>query len=499
LERIFEMNNTDKTNLKNNISIFLRALSLISIYLFVRIIYVFKSSLNGDEAIFGLMSISIGRGEEYPLYCWGAHYASALISYLAVPVMFFAGITPFALKITTLIYGIFLIPLIYISQRKKEGEITGTLSALYIAMPLPILLSYSVTANGGHTETYFLGFAIWILALGIIELPSAFLFFLFGLMCGLSFSILWLGIPFILSAIYILYSEKILLTKKSLHLASGFLIGILPFLYYNLVIAPAATFMRLGARALEVKRSGSVGEGITNRISGIIDWVRESVIGLNSIFAFPFPYGFLLSIIFIFSVIYGAYILTKKRDVRGKLVFAFVIALILFNFAGNLTRSRHWCILLFAAIPAWAGLNRRIQIFLFSAFIIIGGWFSIKLIEETKIDSRISASAVEIKRYGADSLIADYDLGYPISFELKGCVPTAAIAPLNPGDRRPDWTELVSRSQRPAVLLTFNDASEFIESNEPVECKMEYVGDRVLIFPKLDGKSAIERVKNISQ
>jgi hypothetical protein len=153
------------------------ASALILAALYVRLSFISRVSLAGDEAVFGLMSIAIGRGEEYPLYCWGAHYASALISYIAIPVMAILGVTTFAFKAATLPWTVGLVLLAYAHCLRRDGRLPGFLSALTLAVPLPTFLCFSVAAHGGYPETYFLGLAIWIAALGAVENPSPARFF----------------------------------------------------------------------------------------------------------------------------------------------------------------------------------------------------------------------------------------------------------------------------------------------------------------------------------
>jgi len=268
----------------------------------------------------------------------------------------------------------------------------------------------------------------------------------------------------------------------------------MPFLYYNIVITSFATIFRLGARSLEITKGSSISEGILNRTGKILLWVSESKSGISNLF--PGRAGTIIFLLVLVSIIYGSIKLIKEKSPYGKLVLFFLLSLILFNFLGNLTRPRHWCTLFFALIPAGFGLRRNLYIFLITILLIYTSTYIFSELSKTSPDYRVRIAASLITRHNSDLLIADYDLGYPIGFELKGSIPVAAIAPPNPSDRRPEWTESGKNSKVPAILLPYEKLVDFL-SYSSNEMKVEVIGDRVLLFPNMTGAEAITIVKRL--
>lgn len=444
--------------------------SLLLLFLFVRLAYISRISLSGDEAVFGLMSFSIGRGEEYPLYCWGAHYASALISYIAVPVMAVLGPSPYAFKLPTLIYGATLVALIFVSLERRFGKPAAALSALAIALPVPVFLEYSVAAHGGYPETYFLGFAIWIAALD--PAPRKWTHLLLGFLCGASFAILWLGIPFILSALVLLMVRR----RLSLLHATGFLAGSLPFWIYNLLIAPGATFLRLGARSLHATAATPLSSAVIGKLEGIPAWIGMTQISIG-------------------VLLVGAWWASKIKNDWRILLLSFYAGLLCFNFAGGLTHARHWTPLLLALIVSCHGLSRTAARIFLLLLIAVGGYQSLDVIRHLSPNRDIDEAAAIIRTAGADALIADYDLGYPVAFALNGRIPVSATLAPNPSDRRPDWTRRISNAKRPAVLLPKNSPFEVKLAERGIAFQSHLLSSRTLTIVDAEGGTVFDLLR----
>jgi hypothetical protein len=458
--------------------------------LFLRLWYIARVSLAGDEAVFGLMSIAIGRGEEYPLYCWGAHYASALISYIAIPVMAIMGVTSFAFKSATLPWTIGLVLLAYAHGVRRDGRIPGFLSALFLAIPLPTFLLFSVAAHGGYPETYFLGFAIWVAALGAVEKPGVARFALLGFLCGLSFAILWLGVPFIVSAVALIAWKRRVTIRCA---AAGILaagIGSLPFWIYNLAIAPGATIKRLGARSFEANAATGFADAVAGRILKTGSWAAESSEGLLNLFH-PFGAGvgaleILAPWVMLAAIILGAIRLHRRADDRGTLVLFFLVSLLLFNFAGNLTRDRQWSTLLPALVIAWHGWPKRILISAACVFILIAAAADTRFVSATHPSPVIGPAVKILDERNVDAVVADYDHAYAIAFGCRGRALASGAAPPNPGDRRPDWTARIPDARRPAFLLPDDDALRDFETrmlNSGIRYERRVIANRVLVLP----------------
>lgn len=450
----------------------------------LRIWLIARSELSGDEAVFGLMSFAIARGREFPLYCWGAHYASALISYLAVPSMAFLGPSPFSFKLPTILYAVFLAPLVFFALARSFDVFNSWLSALALAAPLPTMLEYSTLAHGGYPETYFLGFAIWVAAIGAASSGRERDFAFAGFLMGASFAILWLGLPFIASALALLAWKRALRPRPFVALAAGFVLGSLPFWIYNLWLAPGATFRRLGARSLAATPQSGVVASAMERVVHLPRWGAESVEGLGQLFA-PLG-GFAAAVIVIALAAWGGASLAKKGSAWGVLVVSFLASLVLFNLAGNLTRDRQWTTLLPAVVVAAQGFGRFGTRVILIPLLVAGLYADVRLIRNARPDPVILGAAEMIRSNNADGLFADYDLGYPIAFRLQGLVPISATMPPNASDRRPDWTASLSDARRPAFLLPAGEIARGFEHalvEDHVDFASFSLGPRILYVP----------------
>ena len=467
---------------------------LITLLLFAtlapRLLHLAHAALSGDEAIFGLMALAIARGSEYPLYCWGAHYASALISYLAVPVMAVLGINTFALKATTLLYSVFLVPLLFFALRRSSGGAVAFLAALAVALPPPVVFSYSLAVVGGYPETFFLGCAIWLVTLDAVARPSAAKYFLLGLLMGASFTILWLGLPFIASALVLVLLRR----PDPRHLAicaAGALIATLPFWYYNLVLHPGATFLRLGARSLEATARTPLLTAVTGRLLTTGQWCVESAAGLNDLGA---PWGGIVgSLALLGLTLAGAGKFLKSRREEGILLFAFLAGLLVFNYLGNLTRDRMWTPLYFAIVLALPAFGRKSATALFVLLIAANSFALLPLVARSSNERQAETLARLIRSERREGLVADYDLGYPVAFHAGGGLPVAAVAPPNPSDRRPDWTEAVRARAALAVILPPDRGAAFEEAlvRAGLAFRRVSVGDRFVYLTETAGDSVV--------
>lgn len=468
--------------------------AVVFIFLLERLLWMVRAPLSGDEAVFGLMSMAIGRGEAYPLYCWGAHYASALVSYMAIPVMALLGATPFAFRSTVLIWGMAQILLINAFVGRRFGAGPAILASLAVALPLPQVFIYSMMAHGGYPETYFLGTAIWVVALDVRERPSRFSYGMLGFLMGLSFAILWLGLPFLISALALLAVRDRLRRRESYDLVGWFFIGSLPLWIYNIFISPGATFFRLGARSLEATARVAPLDAVLGRIGHFSTWMHESAVGVSLLFS---PVGGLVgAAVLIGLAVWGAFRLVRAGRDEGVLVLAFFGALLLFNIAGNLTRDRQWTPLWFALLLGWLGLGRRAAMVLLTLVIVLNLQATTTLIQKTVPDLRPLQIARGLERENADALIADYDLGYAVAFQALGRIPIAAVAPPNPSDRRPDWTARIRSARRPAILLPRDlglDASRALVARG-AGFTVITIEDRELIVTDAGGGAALDIV-----
>lgn len=472
-------------------------------FLVPRLLYIARGELSGDEAVFGLMALEIGRGESYPLYCWGAHYASALVSYMAAPLIALFGPTPFALRLAVIPWGIAQVLLTAFVFRRRFGMMEGILAAFAIAVALPDVMTFSVMAHGGYPETYFLGLAIWVLALAMQERPTCARAAGIGILAGASFAILWLGIPFIIAAAVLLAAEGRRLWKRAVvaSLASGAIAGSFPFWAYNLWIAPGSTFLRLGARSLEADRGSSLASAALGRIANLPQWALEVHHGLSSLFE---PAGGATGFLVMTALAaWGAARLIRARRPEGMLVLAFVVSLVAFNLVGNLTRGRHWTPLWFVLVWGWMGLPRMMRRALFLTVLVITIVAVPSWLRDVPNDPHARVVAAHVAAERSDALVADYDIGYPTAYRLGGRIPVAAISPPNPSDRRPDWTERIrTTSRRPALLLpresSWHDLVASLHESGAAHVTVHLLESRVLLVMDAPGHRVLDYTERIA-
>lgn len=468
-------------------------------FLVPRLLYIARGELSGDEAIFGLMALEIGRGESYPLYCWGAHYASALVSYMAAPLIAVFGPTPFAMRLAVLPWGVAQILLTAFFFRRRFGATEGVLAALTVAMALPEVMTFSVMAHGGYPETFFLGLGTWVVALDLLERSTASRAALLGFLAGLSFAIFWLGIPMLVAVVVLFMSRRVLDRRAITALAAGGAVGSLPVWVYNLWIAPGSTFARLAGRSLEAGRSEPLGEAIMARLASAPEWLTEAGVGLDQLFA---PVGGVVALaVLVLLAAWGGFRLLRAGRPEGVLVLAFLAALLAFNFAGNLNRIRHWTLLWFVLPWAWMGLGVRLRRGLIAVILVIVASNVPSWVRDVPNDPHARAVADLVARERADALVADYDIGYPAAYRLGGRVMIAAVAPPNPSDRRPDWTERIRESsKRPALLMPLNAAWKEVvadlHNSGYRDVAVHFLPSRVLLVAEAPGRSLVDPVSS---
>lgn len=113
-------------------------------------------TIDGDEAIVGLMGKHILEGRGVPVFYYGQHYMGSLEAILASGSFSLFGSTPFALQLVPLLWSIALVPLMYVSGRSLMSRRTGLVAALFMAVPPPALIVWSTKARGGFIEIVLL-------------------------------------------------------------------------------------------------------------------------------------------------------------------------------------------------------------------------------------------------------------------------------------------------------------------------------------------------------
>ncbi len=204
-------------------------------------------ALDSDEAIIGLMARHVLRGER-PIFFWGQSYMGAFEAYFVAPffAVFGSSIATLHLSILLLILGFFAA--LYFVARAAYGPAVGILTLAWLALGPPLSLIRELGAIGGYQE--MLLFAA-LIVLGVWErlrrpnpLPRDRREWLrclatyagIGLCMGIG---LWSDLliaPVLLMAVLALVAarRRELLSRAGLVLLVTFLLGVWPFLSFNI-------------------------------------------------------------------------------------------------------------------------------------------------------------------------------------------------------------------------------------------------------------------------
>ena len=193
--------------------------------------------VEADESVIGLMALHALQGE-YPAFYWGQPYLGSMEAYLVAAAFAVFGPSNLLLKLVPgLVYLGFLI-LAFLTARRSFGDRPALLTAAYLALPPSFLAFWSVKARGGYVELLALGQALLFIAPWVatgrprlaVKLGLA------GFLTGL---LLWthvLGLVYAapIGCYLLLRLHRALLGPASLATLVGLLLGIAPFLAYNL-------------------------------------------------------------------------------------------------------------------------------------------------------------------------------------------------------------------------------------------------------------------------
>ena len=114
-------------------------------------------TIDGDEAIVGLMGKHILEGRDIPVFYYGQHYMGSLEAIMASISFWFFGMSSCTLQLVPLVWSLALIPIMYLLGTACFGHRAGVVSALLTAVPPPALVVWSSKARGGFIEVVVLG------------------------------------------------------------------------------------------------------------------------------------------------------------------------------------------------------------------------------------------------------------------------------------------------------------------------------------------------------
>jgi len=469
-----------KNFLKENASFHI--LIICSLVLVTRIIFLLSPlghTIDSDEAIFGLMALKIEAMEEFPIYVWEAHYSGTFIAYVAALLFHLFGSGPLLLRSVLLPLALLSSSFFYLVYRQLFGASLAFFASLFLTFcPFVVLYYTSIAVNYGelYLGTALIMFLSLKLKEGISEKWSLFLVFLLGLACGFYFYALFLVLPAIIAfAFPAVISLKKNRLKNILSFSAGGLIGLLPFIVYNLK-THGGSFIRAGGRILstgradmDVSLSAIIGKIMLNKMDYFKTWLTNapktfglyllpeslgdralSVAGIFLIFVF---------VLFILYVFVGK---AKKTDSDSGRLFAFYfILLILLQWFASLESPRHLLPLLivipvvFMALSGNRKTYTKISISLLCLFAVLQltGWP--ERLRQPFFDPYPIVPILKGK--GIKEFYGQYWTVYPIMFAGKGeFIGSPLLLPYHEplADRLPKCTLDVRRSLKAAYVFT---------------------------------------------
>ncbi|MEO3930791.1 glycosyltransferase family 39 protein [Micromonosporaceae bacterium B7E4] len=207
---------------------------------------------NSDEATMGLAALHIAQGRDLPVFFYGQHYMGTVEAYLAAPLVALAGPSVAVLRIPTLLlYALFLV-LMYLLVRRLFTAGLAVLTVGLLALGSDRIVKNQLIAGGGYPETapMVAGLLLLTYLLVIRAQTRWYAFAGWGLLFGLIAWNHWLPAPYLLGALVVLGSARVLTRRTAGLVGAGLLVGVLPLVVGNVQAGwgenSLAVFLQLG-------------------------------------------------------------------------------------------------------------------------------------------------------------------------------------------------------------------------------------------------------------
>ncbi|GAA3744204.1 hypothetical protein GCM10022225_29770 [Plantactinospora mayteni] len=190
---------------------------------------------NSDEATMGLVALHIAQGRDLPVFFYGQHYMGTVEAYLAAPLVALAGPSVTALRIPTLLlYALFLV-LTYLLVRRVFTAGLAVLTVGLLALGSDRIVKNQLIAGGGYPETapMVAGLLLLTYLLATRAATRWYAFAGWGALFGLIAWNHWLPAPYLLGALVLLGTARVLTRRTGGLVGVGLLVGILPLVVGN--------------------------------------------------------------------------------------------------------------------------------------------------------------------------------------------------------------------------------------------------------------------------
>ncbi|MFU8849854.1 ArnT family glycosyltransferase [Micromonospora sp. SL1-18] len=198
---------------------------------------------NSDEATFGLAALHIAHNHERPVFLYGQRYMGMLESYLAAPLVGWAGPSWPVLRLPLLaLYAVFLW-LAYRLTRRLFSPWLAVFVVGLLALGSERVVRDQLTVVGGRPEVKPAVVAMLLIAVALGERRVRHRWLatgVFGLLAGLALWSDWLIVPYLAVAGVLLVwaAPRDLVGWPGLLLVAGFLAGVAPMIKDNLDAPP---------------------------------------------------------------------------------------------------------------------------------------------------------------------------------------------------------------------------------------------------------------------
>jgi 4-amino-4-deoxy-L-arabinose transferase-like glycosyltransferase len=435
---------------------------------------------DADQAVFGMMAQKIASLEEYPIYCWEAHYAGAPVAYIAAMIFHFfgAGFVQLRIAMLLIIFPGFI--LFYFLYRRLFDSQRAFIAVLFFIFCPFIVLDCTTAAYGGYGES-FLGMTLiillsWKIRDQSMSIPTGASCFLLGLTCGFFTYIQFFVIPAVLAfAIPTLWTLGENRIKSFWRFSLGGLVGIFPMIIYNFITGGgtltrgAAWILLIGRDDISVVPLEVVKNIVLQKSTYLCGWLSKAPLMFGQ-YIIPGILGHELQIFagFMLIIIFASYIASSFKKVKRNEAIGFyhrqfafyLVIFVLFQWVVSLGDGRHFIplffiipIALFSLSEGYSRLKNKagVIMLMFSVFQVIG-WN--QAFSAPRFDSHPVAKSMESR--GIREFYASYWTGYPIMFLGEGrLIGSPMLLPSKEpfSDRRPQYTEQVRRSQDAAFVF----------------------------------------------
>jgi hypothetical protein len=204
---------------------------------------------NSDEANMGIIALHIAYHGEWPTMFYGQGYMGPIEAYIAAPIFRLLGSSLLNLRVGLLLFYISFLFAIYYYSSIIYSKIFAAFICLLLCLGSKEVIIRQLKAVGEYPEFPLLAMIICILIVKIVwyddetnnkilGIKRKTLYFLLGLIVGISIWVDFLILPFVFTGLVILliFSKKDLLSSPGLFMLAGLLIGLSPFIIYNVTV-----------------------------------------------------------------------------------------------------------------------------------------------------------------------------------------------------------------------------------------------------------------------